>query len=576
MIHLDDQHAKRRIRVLQQTSASQITEASRCERRWFFAYVEGLRQPSTAAQLRGISIDNEYVQPYLRDGSIKQGEWTPLLKILIPHLPSPQQRPEVQKQINLPTYDGGPNLLGFIDLIYPQGNWLQIDDLKTTSDFRYCKSEDQLRNDVQMMTYAKWAHTQVGDKIAIAHIYARTTEAARAHRSTQPHGYVDGKMCKCKNCTAWRHAANCGKQVDSLPIFVSLTEVNQIWDRSLATVRRMMIAAKEALRGEELTPNTEACMDYGGCPHRGRCGLMTVTSLKKGVIMSTEKANGLMARLRAAKESNGAQKPTEEIVDQLASQVDEARKQIDTGKLKPDGNGQVFDRRGADSGWILRAPTEAEKIAFGETLQRGQHLILDAVLPPDAPSRTSTPEEVAAASEPKKRGRPKKEKKHIRMKIDGVLFDCTLDDDGNITSQEKVEFTIQAPSVEQPIQPAVEVKAKPDAELTKVLHEKRPQDRKVPAKAPMLFIDALVVKGVPGLTPFEEWFGPIAELAAVAHEVSDVRLISYTAKGILATAVRECLDTCPPALLIDSRQFGADEALAALIPHASLVVRGIR
>ena len=63
---------------------------------------------------------------------------------------------------SMPTFEGGPEYVLVVDHareieIKDYGVIPQIDDLKTTSDFRYCKTPDELAKDVQMVSYAKWA-----------------------------------------------------------------------------------------------------------------------------------------------------------------------------------------------------------------------------------------------------------------------------------------------------------------------------------------------------------------------------------------------------------------------------------
>jgi hypothetical protein len=495
--------------------------------------------------------------------------------------------------------------------------WLKVDDLKTTSDFRYCKTEEQLAENTQMITYAQWGYeVYKAEVVSVAHIYGRTKGKARGHK---------------------------------VSVDVSRELVAEQWAQRVKTIREMVGHAATIESADELPPDTSHCMDYGGCAFRSKCGFTAFAAVKPsgtfaavkpkviktgGVSMGSE----LLKQLRAAKGNlngavNGAAPPSNVTPIKGPAPVearDSAPEKCSTCK------GTTWaksDAPGAPIGaFIPCQDCKATGLAPTGIVTSAP----DAVLPPDAPSRTTTPEEITAV-ESAKRGRPKKVKepevKKMKMKVEGVLYECEFDADGNELSRVPLEVTkhplsndqllsalgftpeeivklearqetedalkgeITPGMLRQPksIEKTIEVKAVPVApapkrvkpaspekteninQVLELLKEKRgAQVRPVPAVPPVLYIDCMPVKGSINVVSMEEWLGPIAELAALANEVQDVRLISYTSKGVLASAIRDCLDTTPAALLIDSRQFGADEVLAALIPHASLVVRGIR
>jgi hypothetical protein len=78
-------------------------------------------------------------------------------------------------------------------------------------------------------------------------------------------------------------------------------------------------------------------------------------------------------------------------------------------------------------------------------------------------------------------------------------------------------------------------------------------------------------------TLFEDWLSPIVmELNETVSEkgLSDYRHLPYAEeKALFAVAVNESLKEMPPQMIVNSGTPGAKDALAVLIPHASLVVR---
>lgn len=95
-----------------------------------------------------------------------------------------------------------------------------------------------------------------------------------------------------------------------------------------------------------------------------------------------------------------------------------------------------------------------------------------------------------------------------------------------------------------------------------------------------LYVDTYPTKGAPSeLIDYLEWYAPIAAGVASAASVDDWRLINYTAKGMLAQAMREVVKTegVPKgAMVIGLNAPGADVALEVLAPHAKRVIKPMR
>lgn len=486
---LKDEHYDRRLKVSARTSSSQIELWEKCPRKWFNDYICGLKTPATAAQLKGTEIDLA-VQHYLHTGEIR-GAWTPLLERLAPFLPAPcGSEVLIQEKIELPTFENGPLLIGYPDFAEKMGalctKILFIGDLKSTSDFRYCKTREQLESNRQLMTYARWGYAVMGaDEVRIGHVYGCTK--------------------KPKACIV--------PADDEPPISVSREHVNKHWETAMACVREMVNAALYIRDADELSPNTAMCNEYGGCPHRSKCGLSAIFPKRNTRASNMSK---MLEKLNKGKPVSLVSVPVVDMPAVIATTTDSTV----SGRV-------VFDSM--------------------------------AVLPPDAPSRESTPEEVAAlveAAQPKrgKRGRPKEV--HLNP------------------------FLAEETPASEPLPSSETLKDDPKmkqlAEMLKQPEAEEPKMSKQPATRPTLFVDCMPMKGGGVTTHLEEWLAPIAAETARAGETADWRLIPYTSKGMLAHAIRQSLDTCPSYLVIDSRTSGAEVALEVLIPHAALVIRGMR
>lgn len=537
---LQDEFAARRERVLRQISASQVDLYQTCARKWYYSYIEGRREPQSSAQAAGTAIDDEYVQPYLRTGEIKiTGPWSEHLRALVPHLPKPSPELLVQHRFEIATFDGGPVWLGFMDWVRQRGeSWLQAEDLKSTSDFRYAKTPEQLLRNTQMMSYAEALHREFEpEKVSIAHVVIRR-KSPKVLVTPGP---------------------------DDRPLYVSRQHAADFYGSMLDDVRAMTEAARSCASADDLTPNTEACGDYGGCFHRASCaGLISTTNLTKGFPkMSTPNGTGmtLAERLAARNASPPPPKPGSPFTMQPPAQPFRRPEPVTT------------------------AP--------------------DAVVPPDAPPRESTPEYVAEVEASAKKPR---KPKAAPAATDAALSAAEEDEEAQLEAKLKATREKKAAAAAEAAREAdLAKKAAEEAELEKARQALRDSPkakiaeaskalkteldaqiparatRKVPATKPILLVDCLPQKGAVPVA-LEDWLAPIAEAAAAAYVdpktgavgVADWRLISYNSAPILAVAIRAALDTCPEVLTIDSRQRGAEIALEELVPHAALVIRGVR
>lgn len=551
-----------------------------------------LRAPQSDAQAVGQDVDDNFVQPYLRSGTIVEGKWTELLEKLIPLLPEPGPREGllVQAPMRAATYDGGPECVGYADWIeVPGDGWVHVGDLKTTSDLRYAKGEDQIRDATQMVAYAAAAWAMDGvEGVSVYHV---TGQRKGRPRTTRIPGRIPGGD----------------------PLRGSVMErgwVDDRWGERVEVVRLMQAAVDHCSRSDDLVPSTDECEHpaWGKCHHYAAChagGAMTSWPRwgKREDAMSDDGASDLIKRLNEAK----ARKVSpEEAIERAARKppqpdpLEEARRMVREDALRPAGGGRVFLREGKGPGYLLVEPTPAQAQAMAEAFAqappkaegppatvvpiRPEAVAIDPsqVVPPDAPSRTSTPEQVAAAEAgARKRGRPRKEKPVEAPKVrlapnaDVVYGDVGVSDEEIKKAIDEVEVvdgvTVSTETHEDLGDPkGLDVGTSPIRQLSKA-------GRKAPLVPPVLYVDCQPMKhdGKPPVL-LEDWLGPIMDLAAEAYGVPDVRLIDYKSKGVLATAVQEAIESCPAALVIDSDQFGADVVLAALVPHSPLVVRGRR
>lgn len=267
-----------------QLSASQISSWRDCKRKWGFRYLDGVKEPPHPSAALGTAV-HSHAEKFLRDGTMpdvlevakiggKEHRPGMLAAQLLPHLPQTRQPKEwVEHKWQLVVRDayGDITYIGYIDLFSPPASLISVNPLawdhKTTSDFRYAKSPEDLLSDPQAVLYAKYLldfHDTNGTGVAeLRWNYVRTKPPHKVR-----------------------------------PVFATITRA-QIEAAMLGInddARQMLAAHASRKRALELAPTASACEKYGGCPHRNiRCRLTNEERLES--IMS---AHSLREKLTSA------------------------------------------------------------------------------------------------------------------------------------------------------------------------------------------------------------------------------------------------------------------------------------
>lgn len=222
--------------ILQKVSPSQISLFQECPRKWYEVYVLGNRIPPSKAQQKGTDI-HKLVENYA-EGLPLEGPLLPLVQPALTYLPSQAELKDWAREheIWLDTFEGGPRIHGFIDLMSPPSVKMQVLDYKTTSDFKYAKSGVELEQNIQMMLYAKAAVDAGASSVELSHLYIKTKGSAAALLA---------------------HTT------------VSRAEVLAFFEKILETIREMVELAKQGK--EAAAQNKDACNNYGGCYFKFTC-----------------------------------------------------------------------------------------------------------------------------------------------------------------------------------------------------------------------------------------------------------------------------------------------------------------
>ena len=134
-------------------SPSQANTAKQCLRLWGFRYLDKVRSPPTPGQAKG-TARHAIGENWLRDGIIPPpGDIGVRFLAGIHHLPKPSRDLMVEHAFLFE--DGDVHWRGFIDCVDPTGDVLTVIDHKSTKNFYWAKSPEDLMSDTQSTIYAK-------------------------------------------------------------------------------------------------------------------------------------------------------------------------------------------------------------------------------------------------------------------------------------------------------------------------------------------------------------------------------------------------------------------------------------
>ncbi len=235
---------------LEKVSASQIAMYQECPTKWYRAYVLKDRMPASPAQAKGTAM-HKLAEEYARQGTMELSGDPELISRVAPimeYLPKPAELKEwkVEREIWLDTYEGGPKIHGFVDLESPnmylygpdQRAYRRIIDYKSTSDFRYAKTGEDLANNTQMMIYAKSAVNEGAGEVDLAHLYMRTRNSPAAL-------YVS--------------------------VLVGDVDVDLFFEGLILVIKDMVALAAKEPEINSIEKQVNACDNYGGCYYKPKC-----------------------------------------------------------------------------------------------------------------------------------------------------------------------------------------------------------------------------------------------------------------------------------------------------------------
>lgn len=225
-------------------SASQIKDWMACKRKWHFQKVIGLKQPDSIYANRGTAGHKQCEDYYLHGTPPTHKS---ILKAMEDGLLPPRTEPHLAEHWmdSPPLKAANVAFRGKIDLtVFGDVRKIRIVDFKFVGSLNYCKTEDDLREDVQMISYAKYASTRWPEcgNFELTHLYLGVNEDKPA--------------------------------VNLVSVEVTREEVEACFDRRIVSCVEQMKETAKVLDTFALPPANhpfEPCRAYGDCPFLARC-----------------------------------------------------------------------------------------------------------------------------------------------------------------------------------------------------------------------------------------------------------------------------------------------------------------
>lgn len=293
-------------------SASQISTAGLCLRKWGIEKLDGVKSPPGKYAERGLGVHG------VLEGWLDKGEPidpdTEYGKIAAPGLKflPPPGTGLVEQQFELRT--GTAIYKGLFDLYEPPQAAVEgqeaafpevvvksvVTDHKTTSDFKWMKLPEDLRKDPQANIYAAAAAAmgaQEHTHVELNWIYYRANASKPGARKVQLHVLPEGMTVP-------------ERPADVRPEHygaMSYGELGERFDAVEQMASVLLDARRQGVRGADLEYNPEACNAFGGCPFRGvQCQLSMGQLIRGHMAQEQTLAERMQAQLKAKSEGTPA------------------------------------------------------------------------------------------------------------------------------------------------------------------------------------------------------------------------------------------------------------------------------
>jgi hypothetical protein len=271
------------MRSLRVYSASQVETFILCRRKWAWDKREGIKPPPNASAQEGLDVHHA-LDAWLKEAR-PLNMLTPAGKVamaglhLLPAPMTPGLESETQSFVEIE---------GWRFIV--KKDWQRLDiwppivgDHKTTKDFRWMKTTDVLRTDVQACLYAAEAMWATGwTTVDLQWTYFRTRGAPKA---------------------------------EPVRLRVTVEDIAPTIRKICDTVAEMQLVHDLELRALDLPPSAESCDAFGGCFFQSRCNLTPQERLVS-IMTQAQRSNDFLAMMQLRQAGQVNPPPQEQMRQQ--------------------------------------------------------------------------------------------------------------------------------------------------------------------------------------------------------------------------------------------------------------------
>jgi len=225
-------------------SATQISFWNECQRKWAFRYLEKIYPaPKPGAKLGDDT--HQKLKTYFSTNTlpIAPDLVTDLALAAIEELPAPNRALSVEEKFYFLSPTRAFVWVGLADLIDPRGSVPRVHDHKTTKDFKWAKTKEELVTDPQATLYAVYAMSRFrAEQVDLSWLYIRTVPTKKGVIKTRK---VEARVSKDDVCEKFAEIDDLGAE---------LVKLHRAKPATLT-----------------LKANRAACGSYGGCPYLSKC-----------------------------------------------------------------------------------------------------------------------------------------------------------------------------------------------------------------------------------------------------------------------------------------------------------------
>ncbi len=278
------------------TRSSSVRVHEQCQRKAFKNQVLGLRDPDSIGKTFGTAYHLDWKAWFNQNKLPSQYTDTGIVARRAMHLyPAPgagllveygeltdEERAEGKVGAIDEVLADGTVYVGAIDLAdaRPSAQLVagrRLWDHKSTINMSYAKTADELRQDVSSVFYAR-----------------RLREKLRAIGIA-----IDDMPSR------WVYAERIGKKVQAVDFLITGADMRERWGKTLSSVKEMRAlhdahshGGVAGVKWQDVTPNYDACGDFGGCQFRAQCALAKLRAVNNAPQGQEAVSMGLLGDLQ--------------------------------------------------------------------------------------------------------------------------------------------------------------------------------------------------------------------------------------------------------------------------------------